>query len=182
MRNGRVLPPRAVTKSTVNAWLRHDDPCLLLRLQANEAIPPAIERYLSSAPANDARETYKCRNREPWYVVPDVVKPDAFLTYMSGEGPALVANGAGCVCTNSVHAVRLSNGHSVAELQAVWNHPLARLSCEVEGHPLGGGMLKLEPGEAKRLLLPHASAQFAKEQLSLLREGTTFMRKWRHYA
>jgi adenine-specific DNA-methyltransferase len=30
---------------------------------------------------------------------------------------------------------------------------MTALSCEIEGHPLGGGMLKIEPGEAARLLL-----------------------------
>jgi adenine-specific DNA-methyltransferase len=28
------------------------------------------------------------------------------------------------------------------------------LSCKLEGHPLGGGMLKLEPREAAQVLLP----------------------------
>jgi hypothetical protein len=32
---------------------------------------------------------------------------------------------------------------------------LSQLSAEVEGHPLGGGMLKLEPSEAERTLVVH---------------------------
>ena len=67
---------------------------------------------------------------------------------MSGEGPNLVRNTAGCSCTNSIHAVRFIDGDSLASIEEVWNHPFVRLSCEIEGHPLGGGMLKLEPGES----------------------------------
>jgi hypothetical protein len=41
---------------------------------------------------------------------------------------------------------------------ALWRTSLVRLSVEVEGHALGGGMLKLEPSEAARVLLPRADA------------------------
>jgi len=32
-----------------------------------------------------------------------------------------------------------------------------KLSCELEGHALGGGMLKLEPREAARIVMPSAN-------------------------
>jgi adenine-specific DNA-methyltransferase len=39
-------------------------------------------------------------------------------------------------------------------LAALWQTSLTRLSVEIEGHPLGGGMLKLEPTEAANVLVP----------------------------
>jgi hypothetical protein len=99
---------------------------------------------------------------------------------MSGDGVALVANHAKCVCTNSVHGVTLKNGMSVESLQRGWGTPLARLSCELEGHPLGGGLLKLEPREAANLVLPNARVQMDAES-ALLNEGIEVMRRWRHY-
>jgi hypothetical protein len=33
-----------------------------------------------------------------------------------------------------------------------------KLSCELEGHPLGGGVLKLKPREASRIPFPKAGA------------------------
>jgi hypothetical protein len=39
-------------------------------------------------------------------------------------------------------------------LSALWQTSLTRLSVEIEGHALGGGMLKLEPTEAGRVLVP----------------------------
>jgi hypothetical protein len=41
-----------------------------------------------------------------------------------------------------------------AQLAAVWQSSLVKLSCELSGHSLGGGMLKLEPSEAQSLLIP----------------------------
>jgi hypothetical protein len=150
-------------------------------LKSNDILPRAVKRYLDSDAGQAARTAYKCQNRRPWYVVPDVVVPDAFLSYMCGAEPALVANAAKCVCTNSVHAVRVTGNVSLHEIQSAWSHPLAQLSTEIEGHPLGGGMLKLEPGEAKRIALPRPQLALPSKQVSLLRDGTEAMRRWRHY-
>lgn len=180
VRNGRTLPAKAVTRATVRAWLNRDEPVLLLRIEEGQTLPPSVQRYLRTPEAEQARQTYKCRMRDPWYVVPDVHVPDAFLSCMSGDGAALVANHAECVCTNSVHAVVLTNGMSVESLQRGWNTPLARLSCELEGHPLGGGLLKLEPREAANLVLPNARMQ-APSETTLLKEGIDVMKRWRHY-
>jgi adenine-specific DNA methylase len=180
VRNARTLPQKAVTHATVRAWLNRDEPVLLLRIGAGQELPACIRRYLGTPGAEHARQTYKCRMRDPWYVVPDVHVPDAFLSCMSGEGAVLVANHAKCVCTNSVHAVMLRNGMSVESLQQGWNTPLARLSCELEGHPLGGGLLKLEPREAANLVLPNARME-ASCEVTLLKEGIDTMKRWRHY-
>jgi hypothetical protein len=85
-----------------------------------------------------------------------VYQPDAFLTYMSGSTARLVANDAGVVAPNSLHILRLYPGSGLAsdELAATWQTSLSRLSVEIEGHALGGGMLKVEPTEAERIVLP----------------------------
>lgn len=180
IRNGRALPAKAVTQATVRSWLNRDEPVLLLKIAPGQLLPRSIQKYLSTSDALGAKQAYKCRTREPWYVVPDVQVPDAFLSCMSGNGAALVANHARCVCTNSVHAVTLKNGMSVELLQHGWDSPLARLSCELEGHPLGGGLLKLEPREAANLVIPDPRGPMPGES-NLLNEGIDIMRRWRHY-
>lgn len=56
--------------------------------------------------------------------------------------------------------MRLKDGtpFTAESLAVAWWTSLTALSAEVEGHSLGGGMLKLEPGEAVRVLLPLPSA------------------------
>lgn len=182
VRSGRSLPARLLETTTVEDWLQRDEPCLLLRLTAGYPVPRAVQSYLDSPDGIAARETYKCRNRDPWHAVPDVTVPDAFLSYMSGIGPSLVENRAGCVGTNSVHVVRLNGRTSLRQLQAAWDHPLSRLSVEVEGHPLGGGMLKVEPGEAARILIPRKSLKVSLEERESLLLGRRLLMRWRHYA
>ena len=179
VRNGRVLTEPAVTRARVREWLDADEPVLLLKLTAGTRVPGAIRRYLDSEAGREARQTYKCRTRDPWYVVPDVQVPDAFLTYMSGNGLALVANAAQCVATNSVHVVRLKHGATLPAVMQAWQNPLRELSCEIEGHPLGGGLLKVEPREASRILLGRPTGWSATDD-EAVREGLATLRSWRH--
>jgi adenine-specific DNA-methyltransferase len=104
-----------------------------------------------------------------------------FLTYMSGREPDLVRNEAGCTCTNSVHSVRLRNCDAVSRLMSSWESPFLKLSCEKEGHALGGGMLKLEPGEANQLVFPPLD-MLSRLNATIIDEAITTMRAWRHYA
>jgi adenine-specific DNA methylase len=180
VRNGRVLPPRRLTATTVEMWRRNDDPVLLLRLPKGADVPAPVRKYLDTEAGHRARVAYKCRMREPWYVVPDVRVPDFFLTYMSGREPNLVRNEAGCTCTNSVHSVRVRDRSAAARLVEAWESSFLKLSCEIEGHPLGGGMLKLEPGEANRIVLPPPDV-LSRLNGTIIEEAITTMRAWRHY-
>jgi adenine-specific DNA-methyltransferase len=181
VRNGRALPKRELTRAVVQSWVREDEPVYLLRLPKSRDIPRAVERYLDTSEGRAAREAYKCRVRTPWYSVPDVQVPDFFLTYMSGRTVSLVRNLVGCTCTNSVHSVRLHDKSELPTLSSLWDTPFVQLSCELEGHPLGGGMLKLEPREAGQIVLPSPTLL---EYLpgAALEDAIGMMQTWRHYA
>jgi hypothetical protein len=177
------LPARRLTSSTIAKWQAADDPVMLLRLPKIQAaeLPAPVRRYLDSDAGKEAREAYKCRVREPWVSVPDVPTPDYFMSYMSGVSAGLVRNAGGATCTNSVHGVRVRDRAGMASFLAAWDSSFMALSREVEGHPLGGGMLKLEPREAGQLLLAPAAALPAKAGRDL-RDAVGTMRQWRHYA
>jgi hypothetical protein len=181
VRNGRALSASELTEDDVKSWRDADLPVLLLRLQKGAVPPPAVARYLDSSDGFEARKAFKCRSREPWWSVPDVRVPDYFLSYMSGVAPNLVRNSAGVSCTNSVHAVRATDHDRMTRASALWTSPFVRLSCEVEGHPLGGGMLKLEVREAGRVLLPSQEIQSLVDA-DTVNDALLTMRLWRHCA
>lgn len=181
VRNGRALPVRRLTESAVKQWHQDDEQVLLLRLSKRDRVPASVTRYLDTEAGQLAREAYKCRVREPWYSVPDVQIPDYFLSYMSGLTPNLVRNDAGCTCTNSVHSVRLREGVNASRLLDTWESPFIKLSCELEGHPLGGGMLKVEPREAGQIALPSETV-LSRLNAGVVEEALATLREWRHYA
>jgi tRNA1(Val) A37 N6-methylase TrmN6 len=148
----------------------------LLRLDGESDLAP-VQRYLRAGQRQGIAQRYKCRSRKPWYRVPNVYQADAFLTYMSGDRPRLVVNEAGVFAPNTLHVVRM-RGHDVrvATLAILWQTSIALLSAQLEGHAMGGGMLKLEPREAERILLPltiepHESTAVLREIDALLRSG-----------
>ena len=70
---------------------------------------------------------------------------------------------------------------SLPKLLLSWSTPFVRLSCELEGHALGGGMLKLEPREAGRIMF-HPKAKIVKTRDDELEDAITLLQRWRHYA
>lgn len=181
VRKGQQLPQRHVGRQAVKSWIEADEQILLLDLSGVDKIPQTVKEYLNSEAAKKAKQSYKCSKRSPWYVVPDVSPPDAFLSYMSGERPNLAINDAGCVCTNSVHALRFRESVNKNAILEAWEHPLCNLSKELEGHPLGGGLLKLEPGEASKILLPLNIQEGNGMDSKLLEQGLSIARSWRLY-
>ena len=180
VRNSRALPARQITTATVQGWRKADAPALLLRLKRGEPLPVGVRQYLGSEAGQVARQAYKCRSRDPWYAVPDVQVPDFVMSYMSGRMASLVRNSAGVTCTNTVHSVRIRDAELAAKLLPRWGTPFTQLSCEIEGHALGGGMLKLEPREAGRILFA-AEEMAAELDASAVKEGVKTMQRWRHY-
>lgn len=127
----------------------------LLLIESENNLPEGVRSYLKRGEAQDVHRSYKCRSRKPWFRVPHVYQPDGFLTYMSGAFPLLVANDANVVAPNSLHILRLRAGCSMScdSIAASWQTSLTRLSVEIEGHAMGGGMLKIEPREAEMVLV-----------------------------
>lgn len=153
--------------------------CFLLALPESNGkeLPKSVLDYLSSGVAHKIPTRFKCRVRKTWYAVPHVKVGEALLSYMSGTAPKLIANVARLVAPNTLHIICLKAGWNTTDLVAGWHSSLTRLSCELEGHALGGGMLKLEPSEAENVLvaLPYANdaSKLFSELDAMLRNGRT---------
>jgi adenine-specific DNA methylase len=124
--------------------------------QVNESdLPKGVREYIGEGRKQGVDRAFKCSVRDPWFSVKHSSPADAFLTYMSGEAPRIAWNAAGVLATNSTHELRFSTlaAGQLWKLAVAFCCSLSQLSSEVEGHPLGGGMLKLEPTEAERTLV-----------------------------
>jgi hypothetical protein len=156
IRRGRGLTGLRFTCEDWQRALESGEGAYLLRIEREHNLPESIRRYLQDGERQGIPRAYKCRMRKPWFRVPHVYRPDAFLSYMSGTTPRLVSNDAEVIAPNSLHIIRLKDTRKIGRdaLAALWQTSLTRLSAEIEGHALGGGMLKLEPTEAENVLIP----------------------------
>lgn len=157
------------------ASLKTKNSAYLLMIPPKAKIDGPVRRYLDEGLAAGVNLGYKCRNRKPWYSVPHVNRAGGFLSYMSGDRPRLVVNSSGAVAPNTLHVLNSKPGGrlSLEHMTSAWYCSLARLSIELEGHALGGGMLKLEPSEAERVLMPLyvARPEFLNTIDRLVRQG-----------
>ena len=155
---------KAKRKQGVKAYL------LTLPPLPAKGFPSGLQKYLRQGEESELAVRYKCRIREFWYVVPHIRIADAFLSYMSGEQPLLVSNAANLVAPNTVHILRFDRRFDPLSHAASWRSSLTRLSCELEGHALGGGLFKLEPSEAERVLVVRPSASISRTLVAQLRK------------
>ncbi|MDN6812956.1 MAG: SAM-dependent methyltransferase [Corynebacterium variabile] len=119
----------------------------------------AAENYLAEGRSTAVPEGYKCRTRKVWYQTPLGKPADLLLTYMNADTPRLVTNDAHVQHLNSVHGVFLRDDCRTLGMELL---PLASLNsvtmlhAELVGRAYGGGVLKLEPREADRWVVPSA--------------------------
>lgn len=139
----------------------------------HEALPALLQAYVTSGEQAGYHRGYKCRTRHPWYVVPSVWSPDAFLLRQIHSYPKLIFNQAHATCTDTLHRVRFRSQQAGEQVVAAFLNVLTFAFAEVTGRGYGGGVLTFEPGEAERLPLPLAGAASLDlaEYDQLLREG-----------
>jgi adenine-specific DNA-methyltransferase len=124
-----------------------------------EQLPPPLQAYIRSGEERQFHTGYKCRIRTPWYCVPSIWTPDAFLLRQVHSYPRLILNSAGATCTDTIHRVRFRNGTKGSIIAAAFLNSLTFAFAEVTGRSYGGGVLELEPREAEVLPLPLAGAE-----------------------
>jgi len=118
---------------------------------------PAAAAYIARGEEDSVHTAYKCRVRREWWRVPLVRTADMFLTYMNADTPRLITNTARALHLNSVHGVYLVEKHRElgrALLPVAALNSVTMLGAEFTGRAYGGGMLKMEPGEADLWSLP----------------------------
>ncbi len=162
----RISPPgskhlRGLEFSTA-AWdgLRRDGRPVFLfdpPTTDDEELSEGARRRIERGEHEGVHQAYKCRVRSPWWRVPLPETGDLLLTYMNHQTPRLVTNSAKVAHLNSIHAVALDREHrdlgrDLLPLAAL--NSLTLLGAELIGRAYGGGVLKVEPGEALHLPLP----------------------------
>lgn len=136
----------------------------------------ALAQFVAEGVAAGVHRRYKCRTRQPWWRVPGLIRADLLLSYMIGERPRAAVNRCEAFYTNALHGLRTAPGIAAEQVALAFHSTLTLLSIELEGRSYGGGILKLEPTEMQRVVIPWVGTRADLSELArgvdvLLRAG-----------
>jgi adenine-specific DNA-methyltransferase len=132
-----------------------------------------VKAWLEGGRRLQIHQRYKCQIRDPWYRVPLIPVPDAFVSCARGGPPRLVVNEARALCTNTLYAAYWRSPQDGLSLSVAFLCSLTAVFAEVTGRKYGGGVLKMEPSTLKVLPVPNVpvSRRDALRVDELLRRG-----------
>ncbi|MEM7539421.1 MAG: hypothetical protein AAF639_45110, partial [Chloroflexota bacterium] len=99
---------------------------------------------------------YKCRIRDPWYVVPYVWVSEISLLKRAHHYPRLVLNQLGAHSTDTAYRIKLHPAYQgqAKNMVASFLNSFTFLFAELLGRHYGGGVLELVPSEIEQLPVP----------------------------
>lgn len=128
-----------------------DLPASLEALPADER--KAVDAFLKWAEAEGAAAGYIATHRKPWWRVSLKDPAPLVMTYMGRRPPVFAINSAGARLINVAHGLypkqSLSEQYVVALVQ--WLNANVTVA---QGRAYAGGLIKFEPSEVMRLLIP----------------------------
>ena len=113
----------------------------------------AVERFLVWAKQKGAHETYIARHRTPWWVVGLRAPAPILCTYMARRAPAFVRNRAKARHINIAHGLYPREPLSEPEITVILAYLRGQMGT-AGGRTYAGGLIKFEPKELERVLLP----------------------------
>ena len=167
---------KEINKSKAGLYL--NEGCFSQKLYLPKSITEYDQTYIDYGLSQNVHKRYKCKQRKPWYVTPDVNIPDMVLTVF-GNIPKLLINSGKYNVTNSLLCGYIKKDAISAEnIASRWYNSLTLLSIELQVHSLGGGVLVLVPGEADTIMvlseLPNTiNKDFSNQINRLLVDGKT---------
>lgn len=117
-------------------------------------LPANVKTYVLNGEEQNFHNGYKCSIRNPWYIVPSLWKPDAFMLRQVHHYPKIVLNEADATCTDTIHRIRFCENIDKRVVTSAFMNILTFAFAEVTGRSYGGGVLTFEPSEVEKLPLP----------------------------
>jgi hypothetical protein len=113
----------------------------------------AVRRFLSWAEAQDAHKGYVATHRRAWWRVGCKEPAPILCTYMARRAPHFVRNAANARHINIAHGLYPRERLNVRQLDALAT-ALRVLATVENGRVYAGGLVKFEPRELERILIP----------------------------
>ncbi|HSV70097.1 MAG TPA: N-6 DNA methylase [Methylibium sp.] len=138
------------------AVVRADDPVDSFLLTPSSGEPcPEVARYLASYQGEQRSKNRTFAKRKPWWRMNCCTTALGFVPSLHNGYFRLMINDAATACTNSMYRLMpAKSGINKFALGLASMTSIAQLSAELLSRKLGGGALKLEPSDVRRVSLP----------------------------
>jgi adenine-specific DNA-methyltransferase len=153
--NGGII----FTQEDLEHNLQNSLPTLLLKIDHKAELSDELKAYLKSGEKHGVNKIYKCRIRDPWYVVPSTWVPEGFMLRQIHEYPRIIANRTNATSTDTIHRIKMISNHTIDEVAVATLNSLTFAFSEIMGRSYGGGVLELYPSEIAQLPIPLEGAR-----------------------
>jgi adenine-specific DNA-methyltransferase len=173
--HARDLGPKLVFTSQDFAHLSESGSrCWLLYLVGREEIPPETKLYLETYKASEVRRAYLCRKRDPWYSSEIQEIPAGFVRVFGRDGMKVVINLSEARTLTCFHRLYHHSPPRIPEdrllLLAIFlTSSLGERAASAQYRRYGSGLLKLEPADLERILVPDLRRVPPSDAVNLLR-------------
>ena len=116
----------------------------------------AVARFLRQAEKHGATQSYIARHRKPWWAIGLREPAPILATYMARRVPAFVRNAAQARHINIAHGLYPREPMSDSTLDALANYLRHGVALDA-GRSYAGGLVKFEPREMERIIVPNPS-------------------------
>lgn len=173
----RQVPGIQITKRETSSFY---SAVPLLLSPGRQKLHTVVRDYLDSYPSKLRAKNITFEKRSPWYAVGYVATASAFIGSMAHESPKIIWNAAKVSCANGLYKLYRRKETEWGQLLAVASLTTPfRLSAELRARVRGSGVLKLEPSDVAKLLIPakpllldtNASRKLMQQIDTLVRSG-----------
>ena len=138
-------------------------------LAPTQPLDDSVEAYLNRYKKRARSAVRTFAKRDPWWNVGYDLGTPAFVPSLHHHNFRVVANNVRATCSNSIYKL-IDVDESVAPIAIALGSQstVAQLSAEILSRSFGGGALKLEPSDVRKLLIPSAFFKLSAPQLAKL--------------
>jgi hypothetical protein len=143
-----------LTKRELTALADAGEKTWLLAPTSIDGHASAVRQRLARISPSKRRTTVWLNKRKPWWKVTTGQRCDAVFSYMNDQGPRLARVSPGVRCTNTLHCVTFkpeADDRQQIVAMLTMASTFGQLAAERLGRVYGGGVLKFEIRETRRL-------------------------------
>jgi len=153
--NESQLHPIITSAKELPEFIRNGSTNLKRLICLNEEHAEEFADFIINGKSEDVHLRSHSKQRKPWYSIKKGKAPDAFFPYRVSKIPYLIINNSDTQSTNSIHRVYFKglNKTEMKWIQVSLFSIYGQISLEAEAKTYGRGMLKVEPGALKKVLV-----------------------------